>query len=403
MNKKTVKFYITGPSRKVAMEKNETGPHIVEKFQVNFLTHNKEAEGEAEDWEELLNSMKGTGETNEGIRKRLLKYDLIISIGSTTTQAWSQTRGKVDATVLPTSGGLDIGAKNNDVITDMRGKKNDDKKNDGKKTVKFFEELFKNVFKDTTEKKVLLINAYGYIIKKKNQNQKSAINLFYKNEKEPFNFNKDEINPFNFNENAKGPMEYIRMAIQKVIKTHYRPEEKDLVQVFVWPRGSKVVIKGKTMDVGGSWAKRLSKKNIYIVDIGGGAVHAYYNGEQVDNWFPGDCKKKKQEDKEELYGKSSLQDYFQNVKGFNTAFKKLLDKEIKGEECETNAKADDKKADDKKADDKADAKADDKKADDKKADDKKKGGRRKNTRRQNKRKTGTKTGTKTRNKTRKRF
>ena len=165
MNKKKVKFYITGPSRKVAMEKDQMGPHKVENFQVNFLPHNEEAKGEAEGWKELLNSMKDTGKPNKEIIDRLLKYDLIISIGSTTTQAWSQTGdGKVDATVLPKSGGLDIGAKNNDVITDMRGKKND-----GKKTIKFFEELFKNVFKDATKKKVLLINAYGYIIKKENQ------------------------------------------------------------------------------------------------------------------------------------------------------------------------------------------------------------------------------------------
>ena len=304
MNKKKVKFYITGPSRKVAMEEdNRMGPHSVENFQVNFLPHNEEATGEAEGWKELLNSMKDTGKPNKEIRDTLLEYDLIISIGSTTTQAWSQTGdGKVDATVLPKSGGLDIGAKNNDVITDMRGKKNDDKK-----TIKFFEELFKNVFKDATKKKVLLINAYGYIIKKENQeNQKSAINLFYKNETNKWNFNKDEDNPFNFNEGKKGPMEYIRMAIREVIDKNYREGNLDLVQVFVWPRGSKVVIKGKKMDVGGSWAKRLSKKNIYIVDIGGGAVHTYYNGEQVDNWF----KQNKKFDLEQLYGEgTSLQDY----------------------------------------------------------------------------------------------
>lgn len=241
--------YQTGEARINNTTLQDAKPVTVDNIQLtrHFLNHYEEARGEMLDFKDMFGHLFTAGQ-------EFSKYKIILSIGSTSTQGWEIDDNGDYKVIIPEP------SDNSHKIFESLGAKNEIN----------FEALDKlKSILDTkqlneTNKKVLCVNAVGYLVDKRS---KQPINLF--------SINLNNKNIYNIGQESTPPNSQ-RIDIKFISLLNLKLDNLSKC-IDIFPRELKIKDKnGTDQKLGGQWARGLSiKENKRVIDIGGGSVTLY--------------------------------------------------------------------------------------------------------------------------------
>lgn len=243
-----------------------------------FLSHLKEAEHESKDFSDFYKQLCNLKESGEHWKKFLDQYNLFISIGSSSSQAWQKVKnnGVFDGmfkVIVP---------NDNNIVFQKIGV--------GMKEYDNLKPLIEIIDANLTDR-ALMFNAIGY----------TSPSMQYQNKSNPLKITATEngLRLPNLPDNPVTTLEQCNSKKNKngidtngvveefVNKTLGTPLQG---KIDVFPR-IQVDINGEGKDFGGSWCSSMVKESnktnktnkTYMVDMGGGAVYMYGpNGEKYD-------------------------------------------------------------------------------------------------------------------------
>jgi len=244
--------YQTGEARVNNTTLKDAKPVIVDNIQLtrHFLNHYEEARGEMLDFKDMFGHLFTAGQ-------EFSKYKIILSIGSTSTQGWEIDDNGDYKVIIPEP------SDNSHKIFESLGAKNEIN----------FEALDKlKSILDTkqlneTNKKVLCVNAVGYLVDKRS---KQPINLF------SINLNNKNIYNTGPNKNKTNNTLPQKIDIKFIAMLNLKLDNLSKC-IDIFPRELKIKDKnGTDQKLGGQWARGLSIKEYKrVIDIGGGSVTLY--------------------------------------------------------------------------------------------------------------------------------
>jgi hypothetical protein len=245
--------YQTGEARVNNTTLQDAKPVIVDNIQLTrrFLKHSQEAEGEMLDFKDMFGHLFTAGQ-------EFSKYKIILSIGSTSTQGW-EIDDKGDYKVI-----IPEPSDNSHKIFESLGAKN----KINFEALRKLKSILDTKQLNETNKKVLCVNAVGYLVDKRS---KQPINLF--------SINLNNKNIYNIGQSTPPTSQKIDIKFIAMLNLTLDNLSKC---IDIFPRELNIKDKnGTDQKLGGQWARGLSiKENKRVIDIGGGSVSVYNSYER---------------------------------------------------------------------------------------------------------------------------